>query len=225
MPEIRKATKLSPLNYPLTKAGAVLTNVSGWLLAEHFGNAGEEARWVSSHVGLCDLSCVPKFELQGKDLAAALLSDLGIVAPSPGRAVVAEWGYACRLSPNHALLIFDAVGSPPPAWLGRPQAECVHVVDRTNGHAGVLIRGPAAPDVLRKLSPLDIREEKFPNLSCAAGPMAAVRVILVRRDTGGLPGYEVFFSREYAEYLWEAIIEAGAEFEMRPFGLAAARLS
>ncbi len=221
MPEARKPVKRSPLCHALQRAGAALTEVAGWVTAEHFGDAPEALRAIRQRVGVCDRSFLPKFEIQGRDLAAAL----GSAAAAPGRVAAAEWGYACRFSPDQALLVLGAVDAAPPAWLsdGEGRADCAHIVERTHGYGALLLCGPAAPAVLRKLTSLDTREEKFPDLSCATGPMAAVRVLLTRKDRAGLPAYEVFFSREHGEYLWTAVLEAGAEFELRPFGLTAAR--
>lgn len=221
MPEARKPIKRSPLHHAHHRAGAVLTEICGWVLAEHFGDPREEARAIRERVGVCDRSFLPKFEAQGKDLASAL----GDATPASGRVVVANWGYACRLGPDQALLVFSAVDATPPRWLseGKPPAGCAHIVERTHGHGGLLLCGPAAPAVLRKLTSLDVRDEKFPDLSCAAGPTAAIRVVLARKDRAQLPAYEVFFSREYGEYLWGAVLEAGAEYGLQPFGLAAAR--
>jgi heterotetrameric sarcosine oxidase gamma subunit len=222
MTEARKPIKRSPLHHSLTRAGAALTQISGWLVAEHFGDALREAQAVRSGAGLCDRSSAPKFEIQGKETAATLHAVLGAPSPEAGRAAAAAWGCACRLGPEQALLVLDAE-SASPAWLSQSklQARCAHMVDRTHGYASLLLCGPAASDILRKLTSLDVRDEKLPNLSCAAGPMASIRVVLLRRDRARLPGYEVFCNREYGEYLWSAVMEAGAEFKMKPFGRAA----
>ncbi len=224
----RKPIKHSPVHHKLAQIGAVLVEVYGWALADHFGNVQEEAEAVRSRVGLYDLSSTAKFEVKGTYVSEYLGGVLGGPVPAPGRAALAGSGYGCRISRHHAM--FSLIGGNPAdaAYATRlrdmsSRFPCVHVTDRSSGLGCFLLCGPQACAVLRKLSALDVRETVFPNLSCACAPMAGVRALLVRKDRGGLPGYEIHFSREYGEYLWDAVREAGEEFRMRPFGLLAAR--
>jgi len=226
VPEVKHPVKRSPLHASLTRAGASLREVSGWLVAENFGDARTEVSAVRLGVGLCDRSAAPKFELTAKDLDAAWGAVLGGDTPAAGRATAARWGVACRMSAQQAFLVLDEPGGslPDEAAKDASPASCRHLVERTDGYGGLLLCGRSAPGVVRKLCALDVREEQFPDLSCAAAPLAGVWAVLVRRDRATLAGYEIFFSREYGDYLWNAVLEAGAEFDIRPFGLAAARL-
>jgi glycine cleavage system aminomethyltransferase T len=216
-------TKRLPVYRKLGDHSAMLLEVAGWLVPEHFGSPEDEAQAVRSSVGILDQSWFTKLEIKGQGLTEFLGQIEGVSVPLPGRAALTPPGYVCRLSPPHALVVLDAE-LPLPAWVtsARPGA-CVHLFDRTNGYASFLVCGPAAAEVLRKLASLDLREGSFPDLSCATGPIASVRTVLVRKDRARLPWYELFVAREYGEYLWDAVMEAGAEFKLRPFGLAAAR--
>ena len=48
--------------------------------------------------------------------------------------------------------------------------------------------------------------------------------MLLRIGFVGEPGWEVYVAAEYGEYLWEAIMDAGSEFGIAPFGLEAQRI-
>ncbi len=216
----------STVHYKLVSLGAVLEQVSGWELAAHFGDASREIASLRSGVGLADLSSAPKWEIKGVDLGGFLRSITGGQIPDPGRALRVGSNCLIRVSPNHALFILDRENPDDTPVMSRAagQEGCVHVTDRTCGLGSFLLCGPEAVSVLRKLSPMDFLELSFPDLSCRSGPMAAVQVLVVRRDRAELPGYEIFFNREYGEYLWDAVSEAGEEFRMRPFGVVAERL-
>ncbi len=200
--------------------------VSGWLSAAHFGDPAQEAEFVRTNVGLCDLSMVSKWGVEGTALASHLAETLGSRVPEPGQAVLYEDGVICRLAQDEALFLFvsesfsliaalrDRIGS----------NGCLHMLDRTSGFACFLLSGPQDVSVLRKLTPLDLRDRIFPNLSCAWGPMAGVQVLLLRRDFGALSGFLILVNREYGEYLWDAVTDAGREFQIRPFGWQAVRL-
>jgi heterotetrameric sarcosine oxidase gamma subunit len=214
------------LHRRLAKEGAVFSDRSGWLVAGHFGNAREEAESARSAVGLGDFSFTGKWDIQGADLEQSLRSVLeGAPVPEPGRATECEGGYLCRLLRDHALVILDR----PDAGVSIKFRElggggCVHSMDRTSGYGCLLLCGPQARLVLSKVTPLDVRGSNFPDLSCAWTPMAGIRVLLVRRDRRGLLGYEILVSREYAEYLWDTLMAAGQEYEIRIHGFEALRL-
>lgn len=216
-----KPVKLSPTHHQLLRDGAALTDVSGWKVAEHFGNPQEETEAVRSGVGLSDQSAVAKWEVKGTDVPRFLAAALAVQKLVPGRVARVGSGTVCLISRYHALYTSDdAQGEPPQSLEGQTASEtCAHVTERTSGFGKFLLCGPQARDVLAKLTSLDLREQKLPNLSCASGPMASIQVLLIRRDRTGLPGYEILFNREYGEYFWNVIKEAGQEYHLRPFGL------
>ena len=72
------------------------------------------------------------------------------------------------------------------------------------------------------LTEFDTSYEAFPNLRCAQARFAEIHGTLIRTDLGPLPSYDLFFSREFGEYMWDAIFEAGEEFGVGAVGLEAA---
>jgi len=226
MPNTWNPAKLSPVHHKLVNSGGAMALADGWLVAKDFGDAQAEVAAIRSRVGLVDLSPALKLELKGTGTGDYLDSLLGKPVPQPGRLALAPPGYVCRVSRNHAFFVFDREKSPLVAKIRqvRSDGSCLHAIDRTNGFGGFLLCGPQAAWLLNKLTSLDLRETSFPNFSCAFGPMAAIRALLAKRDRGGLPAYEIFFSREYGEYFWDAVREAGEEFRLQACGLDAARL-
>ena len=45
--------------------------------------------------------------------------------------------------------------------------------------------------------------------------------MLVRADLGDLPSYQLFFSRDFGEYMWETLLETAEYFGGGPVGLEA----
>ena len=76
---------------------------------------------------------------------------------------------------------------------------------------------------MRKLTTLDLRPAQFPDLSCAQGSLAGIHTLVIRADIQAHLAYQVYCGREFGEYLWDALLDAGQEFGARPFGLAAQR--
>jgi glycine cleavage system aminomethyltransferase T len=51
--------------------------------------------------------------------------------------------------------------------------------------------------------------------------VAHVHAIVLREDIKAIPGFHILVSREYAEAVWEAVLDAGRESRLQPFGLEA----
>jgi sarcosine oxidase subunit alpha len=58
----------------------------------------------------------------------------------------------------------------------------------------------------------------------ALGRVAGVPCLLLRIGFVGEAGWELHFSAEYGEQVWSAVMEAGREFGIAPFGLEAQRI-
>jgi glycine cleavage system aminomethyltransferase T len=74
------------------------------------------------------------------------------------------------------------------------------------------------------LTALDLSPPQFPDLTCAQGGVAQVHALVIRADVDDELAYEIYCGREFAEYLWNTLRDAGQEFAAVPFGVASQRL-
>ncbi len=83
----------------------------------------------------------------------------------------------------------------------------------------IAIQGPKATETLQKLTNKNLSE--IPYYHFAMGTVDGVSDVIIS-NTGytGSGGFEIYFKNEYAEKLWDALTEAGAEFNLIPCGLA-----
>jgi sarcosine oxidase, subunit alpha len=88
----------------------------------------------------------------------------------------------------------------------------------------VNLAGPKARDVLRKLTDCDIQTQAFPYMACREAEVAGIPAILLRIGFVGETGWEIHAPAESGVDLWRALMNAGAEFGIRPFGVEAQRL-
>lgn len=157
--------------------------------------------------------CCPLTKIQvrapiGGQAAAALGVPFGRAARDPaGRLVVGsgpgEWlllaapGRSADLDP-------DALAAP---------GECVSWVDQTHGRALVRLSGSAGPRVLAKLCGIDLGEDITPDGAAFRTSLAALATDVIRDD---LPGptrsYLLHCERSSGQYLFDAVLRAGAEF-------------
>ena len=232
-------------------AGAGMAENNGWHCPDSYGSVDAEVQAVFEQVGLSDISPLAKLDMQGNNAFAALVQWLSPdlspgLSPEtlPGRTVVRvtpqalhidpdtsglPGGLVCSLARNHARLIsspgtaaavqshLEAVTQPAAA------SACVHLTDVTSSFTAVQIAGPRGRDLLRKLTALDLRPAQFPDLSCAQGSLANVHALVIRADIQTHLSYQVYYGREFGEYVWEALLDAGQEFGALPFGMAAQR--
>jgi heterotetrameric sarcosine oxidase gamma subunit len=197
--------------------GAVIRVDRGWEEVAHFTSPQEEAVTVRRAVGLADWSSIPKFDLQGRDLNSppALGEQVHSWRLRPGRYLV-----TCR-PPDRDLVEGELNRYVAAAGASSNRA---YLTDVTSGYAALLLAGPLSPEVLRKLVDLDVSDAAFPNLTCVQTGVHDTYSILLRRDTQSLKAYLILVNREYGEWLWETVLDAGAECGIQPFGSAAHEL-
>ncbi len=211
---------LSPLHYRHVELGAEMELVDGWRRPVRYAPADEELAAVRSGVGVCDVSPMGKLALLGNGLDALLSAVLpDSPPPSVGRTVRIDDGTtAARLAHDEALVTTSGVRS---LRLTPGAAGCAHVVDVTSALAAVRIAGPRSPDLLAALTEMNAAPHTFGDGNCAQSRFAEIHGTLTRLDAAGLPAYTLFFGREYGDYMWESILEAGERHDLVPFGIEA----
>jgi len=100
----------------------------------------------------------------------------------------------------------------------------VAVINRTSAVAAMNLTGPAARDVLARLTALDLSAAAFPYPALREAEVAGVPCRLLRLGFVGELGYEIHCPAALGAHLWEALIEAGAPCGLRPFGVEAQRV-
>ena len=215
-----KRTALSALR---ERMGATHVELSGWEASAHFGSSQQETARTRAGVGLADCGWRPKFALKGAQLTAT--PDLN------------DNSHAYRLGRGHYLVTCDLDARPAVETrldsLSRPSSKSdpprFYTTDVTSVYASFLLAGPRSIDVLRKLTDLDVSDAVLPNSAGAQAEVEHVHAIIIRDDIirddlGALPAYWLLTGREFGEWFWEAVMHAGKEFDITPFGLAAHQL-
>jgi glycine cleavage system aminomethyltransferase T len=204
--------------------GATLVETNKWLLPARYSTVEEETELLRTSAGVSDISSNGKLALQGE-----IDSQISLVLGQSGPGAIGKVGkithetgdiVIARLASDDALLL-TAGRSSTLAGLLEDGDSCSHTVDMTSVMAGLAIVGPKAQSVLAGLTEIDASDMAFPNLSCAQGMVAEVRATLLRVDRGAVPGYELYFGRDYGEYMWDSVLEAGEPAGLTPVGTEA----
>ncbi len=239
----------TPMHYEHETAGAVWMDMGDWKRPRYYRGAtcsdekscvAEEYRAVREAVGLIDVGTLGKLDVQGADAGRLLdlvytnrFSDL-----RPGRVryavlcdeagIMLDDGTISRLDSNRWFITtttgnLDFVQQWLEWWLVGTGWD-VGITNVTGGMAAVNLAGPKARDVLRKLTDCDVETASFSYMACREANVAGVPAILLRIGFVGETGWEIHAPAESGADLWRALMEAGAEFGIRPFGVEAQRL-
>lgn len=122
-------------------------------------------------------------------------------------------------TPSRVLIITD--------WItdhGRARCAAATVTNLGYKNAYMSIQGPKSRALLQKLTDADIGAEAVKYFTFTTGTVAQVAgVVISRTGYSGELGFELFYSSEYAEHMWDSVMQAGEEFGILPCGLGTLR--
>ena len=95
---------------------------------------------------------------------------------------------------------------------GAGAGEFISVLDITHGRALIRLTGAAAPALLAKVCAIDLADHRTPQGTALRTSVAKLTTDLVRDDQEAVPSYLLHCERSYGQYLFEALLDAGAEF-------------
>jgi len=232
--------KRSAIHARHREQGATVMWAGDWRRAYDYGDPRAEALAVHESAGLIDVSTLGKLIVRGPD-AGELLDRLypnrfsnlkpgriryGVIASDAGRIV--DDGTICRLDEDSFYVTTTSSGAGAVYewfswWLADWQLD-VHLTDVTQGLCAVNLAGPRAREIMAKVTELDCSSEGFAYLDGKRAEVAGVRSLILRIGFVGEVGYEIHFPSAHGEHLWDALVDAGAEHDLRPFGLEPQRL-
>jgi len=197
-----------------------------------FNNNRAEHEAVRNGVGVIDQSSFSKYHVQGPDAETFLnricCNDVSI---APGKMVYTQWlnerggieadVTVTRLADDHYMVVSGvACQTRDIAWLKRNKRddEFVVISDMTSAYAVVTVMGPKSRETLSKISNADLSNEGFPFATSREIEMQYAIVRASRITYVGELGWELYIPTEYAPSVFEAVLEAGAEFGIKPYG-------
>jgi sarcosine oxidase subunit alpha len=142
--------------------------------------------------------------------------------------IVFDDGIAAQLGPEHFYLT-TSTGNAEGVfqWLQLWRTTWglkVTVLNRTSALAAVNLAGPWSREVLSRLTALDLAPAAFPYPTVRVAEVAGVPCRLLRVGFVGELGYEIHCASAQGLHLWEALLAAGAENGLKPFGVEAQRI-
>ena len=211
-----------------------------WRRPYDYGDPQAEALAVHRAAGLIDVSTLGKLLVRGPDAGEFLdrlypnrFSDLkpgriryGVISSDAGRIV--DDGTICRIEEDTFYVTTTSSGAGAVEewfswWLADWRLR-VELTDLTQGLSAVNLAGPRAREILSELGELDCSPEAFRYLDGRQAKVAGVPCLILRIGFVGEVGYEIHFAAAYGEHVWDALMQAGREKGIRPFGLEPQRI-
>lgn len=230
----------TPLHGWHEAAGATFLDAGAWKRPESYGDPAEEYRAVRERVGLIDVSTLGKLELRGRDVAEFLefvypnrfrklavgRVRYGVVCDESG--IIVDDGTIARLDEERYFLTTTTgnaagVDSWFRWWLADRVDEEVRLTNVTGGLAAMNLAGPRSREVLEKICDEDLTTEALPYLSASQFMVAGVPAIVLRIGFVGELGYEIHVPGQFGLHVWNALMEAGDDQGIVPFGVEAQR--
>ncbi|MBM4435596.1 MAG: aminomethyltransferase, partial [Chloroflexi bacterium] len=220
--------------------GAKWLDMGDWKRPHTYTTVEGECRAVRERVAIIDVSTLGKLDLRGRDAGAFLdwlhpnrFSDLkhGRVryrAMCDDSGIVIDDGTVARLGPDRFFVTtttssLDAVDQWLRWWLAGAGRDLT-VTDVTSHFAAINLAGPRSRDVLRRLTDLDVTKEAMPYLAAVEGEVAGVPAVILRIGFVGELSYEIHVPADYGAELWDALLHAGRDLGIEPFGVEAQRV-
>src|ERR1700761_5555562 len=235
------ALKKTALNATHRALKAKMVDFGGWdMPVEYPGSGGgliAEHTAVRTGVGLFDVSHMGEIQFRGPGALAAVqhitMNDASKLKDgqahysallTPSGAFVDDI-LVHRLGENDYLLVVNAGTTEKDyAWIRKQVGSfpSVHISDYSPHYSQLAVQGPRALETLKKLTKVDLAAIK--NYWFTWGTVANIpNVLIARTGYSGEDGFEVYIPSDEATTvkMWDALMEAGSEFAIRPCGLGA----
>ncbi|WP_058828590.1 FAD-dependent oxidoreductase [Haloferax sp. Q22] len=207
-----------------------------WLSQNWSKVQGAEHQHLREKVGMVDMTTFTPIEVTGPGalefLQGLLTNDMDV---TPGRmrysAMLNEDGgvladlTVARLGDDRFVL-FTGGGSSATLhsrWVEEhaPDDGSVDVTAHVSSRTGIGVFGPDSRKVLENLVEADLSNDEFPFYSAQETYLGSIPVTMLRLSYAGELGWEIYAPTEYGSQLWDAIREAGEEYDIAPVGWAA----
>ncbi len=213
------------------KLGAKMVEFGGYVMPVQYKGIIEEHRRVRSSVGIFDVSHMGEFVIKG-DKAQEYLQRMTLNDVTKLVDYRAQYSAMCYEDgglvddliilrfPDHYMVIANAANREKDfQWMKQLVISGVELTDISDDFSLFAVQGRKAEATLQKLTDLNLSEIKY--YWFREGKIAGVDAVVSRTGYTGEDGFEVGIDASESVKVWQAILEAGKEFDIAPIGLGA----
>ena len=225
-----KKTALSHVHESL---GAKMVPFAGYSMPVSYEGVNAEHQTVRESVGVFDVSHMGEFLIEGPE-ALALIQQ--VTSNDASKLVDGQAQYSClpndkggivddlivyRLNAEKWLLVVNASNIDKDwEWISSHNSMGASMRNLSEDYSLLAIQGPKAAKAMQPLTSVDLEAIKFYTFEVA--DFAGIEYVIISA-TGytGSGGFEIYCKNSEVEQVWNKVMEAGAEYGIKPIGLAA----
>ncbi len=225
--------KQTPFTHLHKNLGAKMVEFAGYEMPVEYSGLTEEHIAVRKSVGVFDVSHMGEFWVKGPkalELVQKITSnDVAMLTPGKaqyscfpnGKGGIVDDLIVYHYEEQKYLLVVNAANIEKDwNWVVENNSSVgAELENSSDNTAQLAIQGPRAQEVIGKLTDVDL--EEIPFYQFTIGKVAGAEVIISNTGYTGAGGFELYIYNDDAESVWNAIFEAGKEFDIKPIGLGA----
>ena len=216
------------------KKGEPQEMVASYDRQPYFDSVAKECLHVASHVGVLDLTGFSRFEVKGKGARAWLEGLVTGRIPKEGRIglvyfasakgkTLTEMTVTCFAEEHFWLMTGAGAYWHDQDWLSQylPSDGSVALADKTYDLGTLLLTGAKASALMEKLTQKSMSGADFPWLTHQQIKIANTDITAIRVSFAGESGWELHADMKKLPLVWDALWEAGGEYNLDCFGMLA----
>ena len=213
--------------------GAKMVPFAGYLMPVQYEGINAEHETVRSGVGVFDVSHMGEFLIEGEH---ALELIQRISSNDASKLDIEDAQYSCmpndkggivddliiyRIKEQTYLLVVNASNIEKDwNWISQHNHNNAEMKNISDNFSLLAIQGPKAVDAMQSLTSVDLNDIPFYKFKVA--DFAGIdHVIISATGYTGSGGFEIYCKNSEAERVWKKVFEAGADYGIKPIGLAA----
>src|SRR5262249_55253064 len=219
--------------YAIHKAlGARLIPFGGWEMPVEYSGIAKEHTAVRTSAGLFDVSHMGELEVEGPEALDLIqfISTNDVTKLVDGQAQYSALAYphgavvddvlVYRHDETHFTLVVNAANVAKDfEWINSHNRCDANVEDVSSSVTLLSVQGPKSSQILEPLVQIPLSSISYYHF--ARSTVAGVDAIVSRTGYTGEDGFELYFSAEQSEPVWNAILEAGTPLGLLTAGLGA----
>lgn len=231
--KILKQMKKIALNDIHHSLNAKMVPFAGFNMPVSYEGVNIEHETVRKDVGVFDVSHMGEFLISGEN-ALELIQKIS--SNDASKLIDGKAQYSCmpnedggivddliiyRFNEDKYLLVVNASNIEKDwNWIAQHNTMDATMKDLSDEYSLLAIQGPKAAEAMQSLTEVNLKEIKFYSFEIAE--FAGVKnVIISATGYTGSGGFEIYLKNEDAETIWNKVFEAGADYGIKPIGLAA----
>lgn len=214
--------------------GAKMVPFAGYNMPVQYEGVTAEHLTVRDGVGVFDVSHMGEFLVEGEN-ALALIQR--VTSNDASKLEIGDAQYSCfpndkggivddlicyRVKEHTYLLVVNASNIEKDwNWINSHNEKIgAELKDVSDNYSLLAIQGPKAIEAMQSLTSIDLAEIPFYKFKVADFAGCEHAIISATGYTGS-GGFEIYVKNDQAEQVWNKVFEAGADFGIKPIGLAA----